>query len=71
MLIIRRYANRKLYLTDTSKYINLSDILKLTESGTLFQVIDMKTRKDLTELIILRAKFKQQLDDAKEGAEHV
>lgn len=71
MLIIKRYSNRKLYSTETSKYINLKDILEFTKSGILFQVIDMKTRRDLTMETIVKANVQQTLNQLKGEAIYV
>jgi len=39
VLTIKRYANRKLYNTNTHKYVTLSDIFDFITSGTQFRVI--------------------------------
>lgn len=71
MITIKRYANRKLYSTDASKYVTLKDILQLAKSGVAFIVIDMKTRKDLTNETILKANYQEKLSEVQEGASYV
>lgn len=71
MITIKRYSNRKLYSTDSSKYVTLKDILQLAKSGVAFIVIDMKTRKDLTNETILKANYQEKLSEVQEGASYV
>jgi polyhydroxyalkanoate synthesis repressor PhaR len=51
-VIIRKYANRRLYDTSASRYVNLEDIAALIRNGTEVQVIDAKTGRDLTRVIL-------------------
>lgn len=46
---IIRYSNRKLYSTNLSQYVTLSDIHSMVKSGTQVQVTDKATRADITE----------------------
>lgn len=71
MIIIKRYANRKLYSTGDKRYVTLKDILQLSKSGVSFIVIDMKTRKDLTNETILKANYQERLNEVQQGAEYV
>jgi len=48
MRIIRRYANRKLYDTQTSCYVNLQQIADLVRGGEEIRVIDKSSQRDLT-----------------------
>ncbi len=43
-VIIKKYANRRLYNTTSSSYITLDDLSKMTREGVEFQVLDAKTR---------------------------
>ncbi len=52
--IIKKYPNRRLYDTELSRYITLTDIRELVMSGTDFQVVDTNTNEDLTRSILLQ-----------------
>ena len=52
--IIKKYPNRRLYDTETSSYITLSDVKKLVLEQTEFRVEDAKTHGDLTRSILLQ-----------------
>jgi len=45
---IKRYDNRKLYDTETSEYVSLSDIAALVRQGTTVEVMDKATGEDIT-----------------------
>ena len=50
--LIKKYANRKLYDTQTSRYITLEGISRLVREGHDIQVVDRDTGRDLTPLIL-------------------
>jgi BMFP domain-containing protein YqiC len=50
--LIKKYANRKLYDTQTSRYITLDGISRLVREGHDIQVVDRDTGRDLTPLIL-------------------
>ena len=52
--IIKKYPNRRLYDTETSSYITLTDVKKLVLDQVDFRVEDAKTREDLTRSILLQ-----------------
>ena len=52
--LIKKYPNRRLYDTKTSTYITLADVKKLVLQGEEFQVVDDKTKEDLTRSILLQ-----------------
>jgi polyhydroxyalkanoate synthesis repressor PhaR len=52
--LIKKYPNRRLYDTKTSVYITLADVKKLVVQGEEFQVVDDKTKEDLTRSILLQ-----------------
>jgi len=52
--LIKKYPNRRLYDTKTSTYITLADVKKLVLDGQGFQVVDDKTKEDLTRSILLQ-----------------
>ena len=51
-ILIKRYANRKLYNTETSRYITLKGIAQLLEQGEEVQVIDKETGEDITQVAL-------------------
>jgi len=51
-VLIKRYANRKLYNTDTSRYITLKGIAELIEQGEDVRVIDNETGEDITSVAL-------------------
>ena len=51
---IKKYPNRRLYDTQTSSYITLSDVKQLVLSIEPFVVVDAKTNEDLTRSILLQ-----------------
>jgi len=50
--LIKKYANRKLYDTNTSRYITLNGISALVRDGHDIEVVDRETGTDLTPLIL-------------------
>lgn len=51
-VIIKKYENRRLYDTSSSRYINLEEIAALVREGTDVQVVDVKTGEDLTRVTL-------------------
>ena len=51
-IVIKKYANRRLYNTRSSSYITLDDLAKMTREGLEFQVLDAKTGNDITHAIL-------------------
>jgi polyhydroxyalkanoate synthesis repressor PhaR len=51
-VLIKRYANRKLYNTHTSRYITLKGIAELVEAGDEVRVIDNETGDDITNVTL-------------------
>lgn len=51
-VIIKKYANRRLYNTRSSSYITLDDLARMTRDGVDFQVLDAKTGADITHAIL-------------------
>jgi len=51
-VLIKRYANRKLYNTQTSRYITLKGIAELIEKNEDVQVIDNETGEDITSVAL-------------------
>lgn len=51
-ILIKRYANRKLYNTATSRYITLKGIAELLDAGEEVQVVDNETGEDITSVAL-------------------
>jgi len=51
-IIIKKYANRRLYNTASSSYITLEDLAKMVRENVEFQVLDAKTGDDITHQIL-------------------
>jgi polyhydroxyalkanoate synthesis repressor PhaR len=51
-IIIKKYANRRLYDTSNSRYINLEDIAALVRNGKELQVVDAGTGEDITRVTL-------------------
>jgi polyhydroxyalkanoate synthesis repressor PhaR len=50
--LIKKYANRKLYDTSTSRYITLEEIFHLVREGDDIEVVERDSGRDLTPLIL-------------------
>ncbi|RMF47091.1 MAG: polyhydroxyalkanoate synthesis repressor PhaR [Deltaproteobacteria bacterium] len=53
-LLIKRYASRRLYNTETSDYVTLEDIAGFIRDGREVQIVDLKTGDDLTRQYLLQ-----------------
>lgn len=53
-LLIKRYASRRLYNTESSDYVTLEDIARFIRAGRAVQIIDLKTGDDLTRQYLLQ-----------------
>jgi polyhydroxyalkanoate synthesis repressor PhaR len=51
-IVIKKYANRRLYNTATSSYVTLDDLSKMVKAGNEFVVHDAKTGDDLTRAVL-------------------
>ena len=51
-VIIKKYANRRLYDTSNSRYINLEDIAALVRNGKEVQVVDANSGEDITRVTL-------------------
>jgi polyhydroxyalkanoate synthesis repressor PhaR len=54
MRTIKKYPNRRLYDTQSSAYITLSDVRQLVLANESFVVVDAKSNEDLTRQILLQ-----------------
>jgi len=53
-LLIKRYASRRLYNTETSDYVTLEDIASFIRDGRDVQIVDLKSGDDLTRQYLLQ-----------------
>src|ERR1700688_1255236 len=59
-VIIKKYANRRLYNTGTSTYVTLEDLAVMVKSGDDFLVHDAKTGEDITRQVLAQIIFEQE-----------
>lgn len=59
-VVIKKYANRRLYNTGTSSYITLENIAEMVREETDFQVVDAKTGEDITHQILTQIILDQE-----------
>ena len=52
--IIKKYPNRRLYDTERSKYITVSDVRSMVLGGVRFKVIDSNTKENITRQILMQ-----------------
>ncbi|MCL5424744.1 polyhydroxyalkanoate synthesis repressor PhaR [Halomonas sp. NPDC076908] len=63
MRVIRKYANRRLYDTQQSRYVTLEDLRRLIIEEEPFRVEDAKSGEDLTRTILLSIIIEQEQAD--------
>jgi polyhydroxyalkanoate synthesis repressor PhaR len=51
-VVIKKYANRRLYDTNQSVYVTLSQVADIIKQGTRVEVVDAKTKEDVTAFIL-------------------
>jgi polyhydroxyalkanoate synthesis repressor PhaR len=59
-IVIKKYANRRLYNTGTSTYVTLEDLAALVKAGEDFVVHDAKTGEDITRSVLAQIIFEQE-----------
>ncbi len=59
-VVIKKYANRRLYNTETSSYVTLEDLCDMVKEGTDFLVCDAKSGEDLTRQVLTQIIFEQE-----------
>jgi polyhydroxyalkanoate synthesis repressor PhaR len=59
-IVIKKYANRRLYNTGTSTYVTLEDLAKMVKKGEEFRVQDAKTGEDITHSVLTQIIFEQE-----------
>jgi len=51
-VVVKKYANRRLYNTEASSYVTLDDLAKMVREGRDFVVYDAKTGDDITRSVL-------------------
>lgn len=59
-IVIKKYANRRLYDTSASKYVTLEHLSELVRAGKDFKVLDAKSGEDLTRSVLAQIIFDQE-----------
>ena len=59
-VVIKKYANRRLYNTSTSTYVTLDDLSVMVKGGTDFLVYDAKTGEDITRSVLTQIIFEEE-----------
>jgi polyhydroxyalkanoate synthesis repressor PhaR len=59
-VVIKKYANRRLYNTSTSTYVTLDDLAQMVKQGTEFAVFDAKTGEDITRSVLTQIIFEEE-----------
>ena len=58
--VIKRYANRKLYDTQRSRYVTLDQISEMIRDGEDVQILDNNTKEDLTSITLAQIIFEEE-----------
>lgn len=59
-IIIKKYANRRLYDTSASRYVTLDHLRELVREGRDFKVMDAKSSEDLTRGVLAQIIFEEE-----------
>src|SRR6266478_5633584 len=59
-IVIKKYANRRLYNTGTSTYVTLEDLAGMVKNGEDFVVYDAKSSEDITRSVLTQIIFEQE-----------
>jgi polyhydroxyalkanoate synthesis repressor PhaR len=59
-IVVKKYANRRLYNTATSSYVTLDDLAGLIKDGADFVVYDAKTGEDITRSVLTQIIVEQE-----------
>ncbi|MAG00833.1 MAG: polyhydroxyalkanoate synthesis repressor PhaR [Acidiferrobacteraceae bacterium] len=62
-LLIKKYPNRRLYDTSSSRYITLEEIREMVVGGTPFRVVEKKTNEDITRNTLLQIIMEHESGD--------
>ena len=59
-VIIKKYANRRLYNTQTSSYVTLDHLCTMVKEGVEFEVRDARSGEDITRSVLTQIIFEQE-----------
>ena len=59
-VVIKKYANRRLYNTSTSTYVTLDDLANMVKQGNDFVVYDAKSGEDITRSVLTQIIFEEE-----------
>jgi polyhydroxyalkanoate synthesis repressor PhaR len=59
-VVIKKYANRRLYNTQTSSYVTLDHLAAMVKAGTEFEVQDARTGEDITRSVLTQIIFEEE-----------
>jgi polyhydroxyalkanoate synthesis repressor PhaR len=59
-IVVKKYANRRLYNTETSSYVTLDDLASMVRDGRDFVVYDAKSGEDLTRSVLTQIIVEQE-----------
>jgi polyhydroxyalkanoate synthesis repressor PhaR len=59
-IVIKKYANRRLYNTETSSYITLDHLATMTREGRDFQVFDARSGEDITRSVLTQIVMEEE-----------
>lgn len=59
-VVIKRYANRKLYNTNDSCYVTLNEIAQMVKNDVDVKIIDHKSKKDITSVTLAQIIFEKE-----------
>jgi polyhydroxyalkanoate synthesis repressor PhaR len=59
-VVIKKYANRRLYNTQTSAYVTLDHLSQMVKDGTEFEVRDARTGEDITRSVLTQIIFEEE-----------
>jgi len=59
-VVIKKYANRRLYNTQTSSYVTLDHLAQMVKEGTEFEVHDARTGEDITRSVLTQIIFEEE-----------
>ncbi|MGA7674781.1 MAG: polyhydroxyalkanoate synthesis repressor PhaR [Rhizomicrobium sp.] len=59
-VVIKKYANRRLYNTQTSSYVTLDHLCEMVKAGTEFQVLDARSGEDITRSVLTQIIFEEE-----------
>jgi len=60
MIVIKRYPNRKLYNTNSKKYVTLDQLAEIIRTGEEIQILDHATGEDLTAVSLSQVIYEQE-----------